>query len=81
MAIRIVVIFADGREETIRDYDEFSEAVHDALKLADDHGNDNGDGSGPPERIQVRRGDNIGLSIAVIRGGLVGDENLNVKAH
>ncbi len=72
MAIKVVVVFEDGRAETIREYDDFSEAVSDALKLANTHGEDQGDGSGPPRLIEVHDDDRIELAIRVIRGGLAG---------
>ena len=72
MAITLTVVFEDGREETIRDYTDFQEAVVDALDLANRHGTDPGDGSGPPERLCVYCDDVLELCVRVIRGGLVG---------
>ena len=72
MTLSTVVIFGDGREETIRDdYDEFGDAVSHAVQLADDHGNDHGDGHGPPEWVIVKRGNQIAISLKVLRGGLI----------
>ena len=71
MALSTVVIFEDGREETIRDeYIDLIEAVEHAIALADDHGWDTGDGAGPPKWICVRRGKMTELALAVLRGGI-----------
>ena len=72
MAITLKVVFAHGQEETIRDYTDFQEAILDALDLANTHGKDPGDGSGPPEQLRVYRDDALELCVRVIRGGLVG---------
>jgi hypothetical protein len=72
VAITLKVVFEDGREETIRDYDGLHEAVIDALDLANTHGKDPGDGGGPPEQLRVYRGEVMELCVRVIRGGLIG---------
>ncbi len=74
MAIKVVVVFENGRAETVRDYDDFQDAVSDALRLANTHGEDRGDGSGPPHRIEVQVGDRVEFAIRVIRGGLAGQQ-------
>lgn len=72
MSLSTVAIFEDGREETIRDnYTDFGEAVTHAVRLADAHGSDSGDGHGPPVWIMVKRGNLIELSLKVLRGGLI----------
>jgi hypothetical protein len=71
VAITIEVVFSDGTRRRVRDYDSFDEAIDDAFTLADTHGEDPGDGSGPPDRVQVRVDDRIELSIRVLRGGLL----------
>jgi len=80
MTIRLKVVWIDGQEDLIRDYDDFAEAVDDALQLADTHGTDKGDGHGPPVRLRVYRDDKIEFSVKVMRGGLVPVQPAGVPA-
>ena len=70
MTIRIAVVFEDGREETIREYDDYAQAVGDAIGMADSYGFDNGDGHGPPKQVRIYRAGRLDIGLAVIRGGL-----------
>lgn len=73
MAIAVICRFADGNRQIVSDaYASLRDAVSAALSLADLHGDDRGDGHGPPKRIEVCIDDQLELSVAVIRGGLSG---------
>ena len=76
MPLTTIVLFEDGREETIRaDYIDFGEAVAHAVRLADDYGTDTGDGHGPPVWVMLKRGSHIELSLKVFRGGLISKDD------
>lgn len=71
MLISVICLFQDDDAQIISDkYINLKDAVMAALNLADLHGNDQGDGHGPPKRFDVCVNGNVELSVAVITGGL-----------
>jgi hypothetical protein len=71
MLICVICRFQDDDAQVISDqYIDLRDAVVAALNLADLHGNDQGDGHGPPKRFDVCVNGNVELSVAVITGGL-----------
>lgn len=75
MLISVICRFQDDDAQIISDqYIDLRDAVMAALSLADLHGNDQGDGHGPPKRFDVCVNGVVELSVAVIAGGLTPSE-------
>lgn len=72
MLISVICRFQDDDAQVIGDqYLELPDAVMAALALADLHGDDLGDGHGPPKSFEVCVDGMLELSVAVISGGLL----------
>lgn len=64
-------VFQDGAVRPVRDdFADLTEACRYALRLAERHGSDPGDGHGPPAKIQVTLAGMTLFAVKVFPGGL-----------
>lgn len=70
--LSVTIEYDDGRTEQVQnDFADLQEACHFALNLADRHGQDQGDGHGPPRWVHILHHAKKEISISVVRGGLL----------
>jgi hypothetical protein len=72
----LISVFCRYRDDCLAivddQYVDLRQAVGAALDLADFSGEDKGNGSGPPKSFDVCIDGDICLSVAVLRGGMLG---------
>ena len=72
MTFRVYRVFEDGKRDLEVEIDDLEEAASFALNLADAISQrPTGNGHGPPKTVEVVRGDQMELSIQILRGGLL----------